>query len=108
MGKTKEVKLSIVPAIEEAHGMAALPYHNARSPFKRSEGRNAAWQVLQDAGSKGLTTAAWAEAVGARGIRNPLMYVRFVQRAKRRVVVEKRDDRWVAIAPRKPRERKKK
>lgn len=101
--KVKEAKLMIVPEIEEEHGMAALPYHDARSPFKRSEGRNTAWQVLQDAGSAGLTTKEWVELVGDAGIRNPMMYVRFVQRAKRRVVVKKVDDNWVAVAPKKPR-----
>jgi len=102
-----EKKPMIVPQIEEEHGAAALPYHDARFPFKRSEGRNLAWQILQDAGAKGLTSVEWAEKLAAAGVRNPVMYVRFVQRAKRRVVVERKDDgRWVAVAPKKPREKK--
>ena len=102
-----ETKKQIVPQIEEKLGMMALPYHNARSPFARSEGRNVSWQVLQDAGAKGITSADWAEELGKRGIRNPVSYVRFVQNAKRRVVVEKKDNgNWVAVAPKKPRAKK--
>jgi len=105
--KTK--KVAVVPQLEEELGMMALPYHNARSPFARSEGRNISWQVLQDAGAKGITSADWAEELGKRGIRNPVSYVRFVQRAKRRVVVEKRENgTWIAIAPKKPRPKKEK
>lgn len=104
----KEAKLQIVPQLLEEHGAAALPYHSAREPFKRSVGRNTAWMVLQDAGVRGLTLKAWVEKLEAKGIPNALRYCVFVRNAKRRVVVEKKDDKFVAVAPKKPRAKRKK
>lgn len=107
MGTQSKKQAQIVPQLADELGPMALPYHDARSPFKRSVGRNTAWQILQDAGAKGIGTVEWAEALIAQGITNPMFYVRFIQRAKRRVVVKRLENgNWVAVAPGKPRQKK--
>ena len=96
----------------------ALPVHSETAPFKRSEGRNLAFRILQDAGRKGLTKKEWTERMeeemkkaGLKG--SPVFYTSFVARAKRRVVIGRKEmksgaDRLFVISPAKPRTRKKK
>lgn len=107
MGTQSKKQPQVVPSLAESLGSSALPYHNARSPFKRSEGRNRAWQILQDAGKTGISKVDWLEKLTEAGIANPLFYANFVVRAKRRVVVTRLENgNYVAVAPGKPREKK--